>query len=831
MNDDKRKYHVCASFDTETTNIGEGNETRAFCILYIVNDIRDIDLYNYAIDRDDDIRFYRYSCEFIDYIHELIEYGNSHFCIPIIMAYNLGFDLQTIIYDLNLEYDIEVNCQSSTNLYTLDLLNEYGDQILRFWDVFHLEMGGLSAMGKTCGVEKANGDWDYKLIRTSETPITDLEKYYASRDVQVIPAYLRYLLHANSWLKQEDFGFKVITKTSLVRQMAKRNIANLKVTKQNGKKLTLGMAFSLTCLQQLPYDFESYALRKCAFRGGLTFTAGATANRVVRHVASFDVVSMHHAFINGRKVPMDFKKRSIEMLNLCLDNVRNTTLEKVLENYDEPFTVMFHMCVAFKNIRLKKDSCFEKWQISILASSKFTHAVTDDSQLDDLRNEAQENYIRSNGFHDYAENASFAFGKLYEAEYCTLFLSEVEFWCVCQVYDFDECNAVFGETTIHSKIPPDYITLQSNIFFKTKSDVKAILKHYKEGMPYEYDIPETIPENIADSLSKGTCETTFLESYYTSTVKGMFNGIYGTQAQDIFKPHYMCEDGELFVDDETRTTVDNFDEKIPDNCFVFYNYGLRIVGGSRMHLIIAMMLVYEKFGDSVVIVGGDTDSMKISMKGGIINDDIISALEPLHNAVGFAIEKTQKRVRELFPKLTCGLDRIGVFEYEDCEGYDNYDYHMEAWNKARISLSYDNKVHLTCAGLSRPRGSYNVVDFTEDLLKKYSVYDVFPAVLGYNVFIPYNLSYGLEHYRPKKSSDMFEDYVTDYLGNTSYVNQRQAIAIYDSGRTIGDTRKRTNKDNVSYLECVQNIDVDTREKWLQLDCGFPEIVVDCERVF
>ena len=41
-----RNYSICASFDTETTNYGEGKDTVAFTILYIFNDLRLKDLKN-----------------------------------------------------------------------------------------------------------------------------------------------------------------------------------------------------------------------------------------------------------------------------------------------------------------------------------------------------------------------------------------------------------------------------------------------------------------------------------------------------------------------------------------------------------------------------------------------------------------------------------------------------------------------------------------------------------------------------------------------------------------------------------------------------------------
>ena len=248
------KLVLAAVYDTETTNIGDGENTRAFPILFIDNDIRDIDIYNYEPDRDDKINFYRTEQEMQDRIDAYVFWGECLGVVPIICAYNLMFDLQPLMEDLNERYEIHANAQSSTNVYTLDLYSE-GNHVLRFWDTYHLEMRGLAAMGKTCGLAKAKGDWDYSLIRTPETPLTDLELFYARRDVQVIPSYLRYLLHANEWMEQGDFGFRVLTKTSIVRQMARREIERLTVPKKDGKRLELRHAFMQLCKKE-PYQLS-----------------------------------------------------------------------------------------------------------------------------------------------------------------------------------------------------------------------------------------------------------------------------------------------------------------------------------------------------------------------------------------------------------------------------------------------------------------------------------------------------------------------------------------------------------------------------------------------
>ena len=118
---DKREYMICAIYDTETTNIGEGINTRAICILYIFNDIRLKDLSKYQVDIDDDVKFYRTVDEALQFIDELIEFGLGTNVIPVICAYNLMFDMQTLMFALNSKYEMCANAQSGTNVYTLEL--------------------------------------------------------------------------------------------------------------------------------------------------------------------------------------------------------------------------------------------------------------------------------------------------------------------------------------------------------------------------------------------------------------------------------------------------------------------------------------------------------------------------------------------------------------------------------------------------------------------------------------------------------------------------------------------------------------------------------------
>lgn len=820
----RKEYRVAAIFDTETTNIGEGAETRAYPILYIFNDMRATPLESYTPDTDD-VRFYRRTSEALAYIDDLITYGRAHGYVPIIAAYNLMFDMQTLMLELAQSYTIEANAQTATSVYTLDLCVD-GDVVCRFWDTFYLEMGGLRAMGETCGLPKAVGDWDYTLVRTSETPLTEEELFYARRDVQVIPQYLQWLLRANHWLTSDMLGCRVLTKTSLVRQMARREIGGRRVTLQSGKKITLQRAFETTCNQEFPKNYESYALRKACFRGGLTFTSAKTASVVVDNVASLDVTSMHHAFINGRRLPVKFAVAPPEILQIACEHIVSMPLEDVLRNYSDPFRMGLHVAISFTNLRLRTNTCFADWGIAICPRSKFVrtlHADTDYSNNE--RAKTQENSIRAHGYVDSAVNPTFAFGKLYRADECILHVNEIELWNVAQVYEFDEMHVLYGEATTKTIVPPDYVTLQSNMLFARKTDVKNLIKHYTEGVPYAGDIPESIPEGIARDARTGTLSMKFLQSYYGSTVKGQFNGIYGTQAQDVMKADYhVTEKGELEVDKNTICAPENFAKKRPHTPRVLYTYGMRIVAGSRMHLVIAMMLIYRRFGARVTVTGGDTDSLKISCANDVTDAELLDALEPLHTAIENAINLTMRRVRNTAPDMASTLDHIGKFEIEDCGGATRYAEHVELWNKARVSLDMSGRVHVTCAGLPRPDGVYTIEDCIKDIMcMGHGFAETIRAALGYDVLVDYEICHTLQRNRPHVW-DRYVGTVTDYRGATYHVDAPEAIALYPSGRWLGESDKQANGENLSYMARAYNRHVETTPRELIVRDGRPMIV-------
>lgn len=828
--DEGPRYEVVASFDTETSNyayVDEAGETRhvAWCILYTVEDLRGVGVKRYTVGSGD-VRFWRERDGMLAYVEELVEWGRDLGVIPVIAGYNLMFDLQTIMRDLNARYDMRAVAQSSTNAYVVDLLEDADARfpLLRFWDTFHLEMRGLAAMGETAGVPKLKGDWDYDLVRTPETTLTDEELGYAAYDVHIIPAYLRFLLESNEWLRPRDFARSVMTKTSIVRTYSAREIGSLSYETRGRKRVTLMSSFLQLCSDEFWADYDSYCLQRSCFCGGFTFTAANLASQLQTRVYSLDETSAHHAFINGRMIPTSFNRIAGPALQAAVDAVLETSRDSVLARYDAPWVFGLHVRVTFTNVRLKEGSAFERWGIGLTPQGKFATVApsrTLDSVPDSPRTAAADADVARQGYVNVAEDATFAYSKLMSASSCTVDVSEVELWAMSRVYDWDACEAVLGEVSVKWQLPPDYVTLQSNVLFAQKQGMKRLLKSYVEGVPYEGEVDPRIPESVVAECRAGVADQHFLRGYYDSTVKGMFNGIYGVQSQNVMRPDYKVEGGELVIDDETRVTRENFAERTPKRKKVLYTYGLRIVGGSRLQLVLAIELLFEALGDRVRVCGGDTDSLKVACDEGVGAQDLTDALEPLHAVTRAAISRTQRRVRETFPDYASDLAGVGEFEVENAEPYPM---HVELWNKARVTWD-GSHAHVTCAGLSRPKGEYTIEDAIDECVARgMGFIDAVNACLGYNTYIDESVSHSLERTRPR-AWDTFDGRVVDCEGVERDLHLPQAIALYGAPRNVADTTKRSNLYNVRYLRSI-NVYVDTSEKMIRYDKDKGALIVE-----
>ena len=606
---------------------------------------------------------------------------------PIIAVYNLQFDFVSLEPVL-LEKGFELSSFGpATSPFYIDVIKDQ-QTVLRFWEVSRLCPQGLAVMGELAGLPKLDGEWDYSKYREPGTQLTEEEKSYAERDTEVIQEYLKYLLKTNNFVKESDLGTRLLTQTGLVRLFGER-VVGRKPLRQ----------FRAAAAQEEPEDESTYRIRKACFRAGLTFTGGSNAGHVFENVTSIDTISMHHSFILGRMIPRGFHEAEPAILERALSTIFEMSVEEVLAQYEQPFQTALHARVRFTNLKLKKNSVFAEQGIGTLARGKFAQHVIYDWE-DGQSSESAENRNRKAGYLDKGSGLKFEFGKLVEAKEAEVFLTELEAWVLAQVYEWEYCEVLEGELTTRFQVPPTYILkLDEHLYYN-----KMQMKKYLKG-----DVEAEVPQAIK------AAPRSVQEGYYTRTSKGMFNSVFGLVAMDSHK----------FEDGFSKS-------KNPSS---WYAMGMRIAGGSRVHLIIALILLHQAYAGMFSILGGDTDSIKLS---GLTNDQIQTALQPLHDAITRSIDITLTE-SGIDPEQFAG---IGTFESEGTAELE-----IEVFNKNRLAWN-GSSFELTAAGIPTPPNKPNLQSALTSLARKYGPRKVMNEIYGPNLEVDSSISCFLFPVRP-----------------------------------------------------------------------------------
>lgn len=666
--------------------------------------------------------------------------------VPVIAGQGVLKQLWSVLPLMRERWQLRPLAQSSRAVYVLDCCDENGEPLLRLWDLEPLQEGGTEVLKTVAGLP---------------------ESYSACESMR---GFLRWLLACHPELKPTDLGFRVLTKTSLVRLFGQRTVGELRSPAATKKSSTVYSSYLAKCREEAPRSWDQYALRKAAFRGGLAFTAASEALKLSTRVASYDVTSMHHTFISGRMLPVGFAKAGKPVLEAAAKAVLATSMESILDHYEKPFSVAFHARLTFTGLRPRKGSVFERQGIALLAKAKLAKSTS--FAWGQEANSAAITAVQEAGLGDQAKGATFAFGKLVSAKEATLALSELELWCLAQAYEWTSMEAVEGELTTKFVLPPDYTILLDSALYSMKAQVKQLLAARRYGREYEAS-SEFIPEAIAKST-----DVAFLESYYQSSIKVLFNSLYGIQAQDPWKPSF-TEDFDLRRERPTFSSAERAKAK------GLFTYGLRIAGGSRLHLVLAMLLVENALGSKVAITGGDTDSLKIALHAEPA-EAVLAALEPLLQASQRAIQVACSKAAAYWPGKAGQLPGVGGFELEG----EPAELHEELWTKARASV-HGGKLELTCAGLAQPLHGLGVAEALQQLAAKYGWERVLTEALGYGLIVDSSLSWQQgEQWGPEGSCVV--SYPMDReLGSYS------SLANMESLRAIGATPLEERRLSVS----------------------------------
>lgn len=598
--------------------------------------------------------------------------------VPVICMTDCMYDLTLSWKNLTARYQITPIAKSSSEVYSLQLYGRGSGKLEAIiFDMRHIMPRGVAGMSDVTGIERDG------------TPLTDC---------RIMKAYARELTERYDLYDPEAgdmLGTRIQTLTSIARHQVKEDISELSYDRiSRGKTLarTLGDDYRMDASREAARDYDSYAMRRACMRGGFSYVAAREANQVQGRTISIDETSAYHAHAICHYIPEGFTKKPQAWLQAAAERIVAKTTWAVLQAYHLPFSRYLHAEVEFTNIRLKAGTVFERQEIGLEATAR----LYDTSGVEGIDNESMviaEKGIRDQGYRDRAENPVLCFAKVMEAKTLTTWVTEQELWCMAQVYEWDSMTVLRGEAATKSKRPDDMAILTSMKFWSEKQSLKAAIESEEDQERKRY-----------------------LKVVYGSETKPKFNAIgYGIHARDEYRPNWIInEQGEWRLDDPI--TPETFDERKPKHPRAWFTYGMRIAGAARMHLIIAMQLIWAAFGDNARIVAGDTDSIKVATSEPI--SEIMDALAPLHDATRAAIDRVTERAARMWPDYYDPMAGVGEFVTEE-----ESEHFYTAGPKQYITIDRDGAVSLTCAGIPQ-YGTHSYGAWLKLMIDEYG-----PAVL------------------------------------------------------------------------------------------------------
>lgn len=790
-----KPFRIIGAYDSETTNTVENGSHVAFPVLHQLGLLKgNIDISQLTADNVEDyvsISMFRNTLDLFDVLDGIIESDFDY--VSVILCHNLAFDMYGISSWLS-RHDTRVLAKSARKPITFTICDETGAPKMVIWDTLVFSQQPLSRMGADCGYLKAVGEWDYDLVRTPETPLTENEVEYAAKDVFALLAWFGWWIRRNPDIDASRLGLNVVTKTGVVRERRRVRFDGLK---GRGHKYNIGRYFMFRCRSEAPKDDDELFTMLACTRGGFTFVSSKNASvpfdcaGTENVVAGYDATSQHPAQLVSKMYPVSFRKMPPEVLMLSFELIGKYSVEQILRHWEKPFPVAFNACFEFTNIRPRKDTVFERYGVYPLASARYKSVEDLTFYEDNGDRQAYYEELHRREYRDTAEDAECAFGKLISASRARLYITELTAWEIWQAYEWDDVTAVHGYMTGKFTRPSDMDVVSVMQFYKAKDRFKhARETYFKTGTIENGAELETlgIPSAIVKGMREGTISDTDVNATYQG-LKADLNSIFGISICNEFRRDTVLgADGIEYVGEFGICNA-------PKNPKVWYQFGQRIVGWSRIAQICAISLIMPH---AIELINGDTDSVKVLARKSELSN-IEKALYRLGRAIDAGKRRVCKRVELAYPELFDRLDYIGYYVHE----FDTMRF-CASWNKAYCMQEKDGrdgKLHFdfTIAGIPTKRhGAYAGVNgFADELYEKGMTYsEICDLMLGYNVTYAYDVLHLNARSFPQWGDNVFLD-VTDYLGNTSRVVEPNALALYPMSKTVNDTANDENRANMN----------------------------------
>lgn len=770
-------YKVAAAYAMEKSTVPKYLGGGAFPVLHLFGVLQDVvDLSCISAENVDDLVEYKEVKDPGAFLSQIIMLGKADSYVPVVMVHGLTSAMFGLAGFLN-AHDIEVFAKGELTPMKLTVTGEAGPELV-LWDTSYIFDGSEYDLARAAGCG-FGGYWNFDGVYTPSTDYSPEELEFSKSKVRALFSYLGYFLRMNPFISQSDLGFKVLTKTSVVRQDRKSRFYDLK---PKGKKKSVGGYWRMASKVDLPKsDDELYTNYVCT-RGGFSFVAAEYCSRNLdfeltgedKRVVAYDAQSHYPAQIAGHKYPQHFKPMTAETLQDMADWVLLVSIDDLLHDLSQPFIFGFDGLFEFENLRPREGSVFAKDGIYTLTRDRFSNNRWAAEEGRTFNTEFANN-LKFEGYKDYAENPCFSFGKLERADTCGVWLTEIELWIMSRVYDFDKVTAICGYGTMSYTKPTDMSVLAVMAYYEEKAAFKRARGDYYAVGSADCDGLDFVPDWLKRRMEEGTADIEDVEHQYR-VVKERLNSLFGIEMTNEARPPV------LFGEEGPRMGEGHGVEDLPERPSSWYQMGQRVAAWGRLAQIVCIELV-EDAAEGVVC--GDTDSLKLVVRDGM-EGEVQSRLKVWGDALKEAKEVVTSRVRDSYPEEYSELSGIGYYvkEYETKKFF-------AGWNKG-YAYEIDGEIQLVIAGVKAATRSImgngevmkdSYQDLANDLYQRRTFGEVCAVVLGYNVTIDKEIAKACAREFPKYG-EIVEREVTDYKGKTSYVKEYATVAEYPIGLTL-----------------------------------------------
>lgn len=263
------------------------------------------------------------------------------------------------------------------------------------------------------GIAKLIGDLDYKIVRSSETPLTKQELQYCINDVLIVTYFIYDKL-----VNENNIAFIPLTATGYVRKAVRRNCLY-------NKEFYGRSYWYKKYIRNLTLSEEDYNMLKMAFMGGFTHASCLASNMKLDNIGSIDFTSAYPYQIVDKQFP------DSKFFNADVRTV--TQLREYLTAYCCLFEVEF--------INIRSSVIFEH----IISSSKCN--VLEDALIDN--------------------------GRVVEASRIRMVITEQDFLIYEKYYEWDDVRIGKFKYAYKNYLPSLFVESVLD-FYKLKTELKGV---------------------------------------------------------------------------------------------------------------------------------------------------------------------------------------------------------------------------------------------------------------------------------------------------------------------------------------------------------------------